>query len=47
VGSPDAVADQAGELLDAGVDGLVLTMVDADELEVVELAGRTLRSLFR
>jgi alkanesulfonate monooxygenase SsuD/methylene tetrahydromethanopterin reductase-like flavin-dependent oxidoreductase (luciferase family) len=47
VGSPDAVANQVGELLDVGVDGLVLTMVDAHELELVELAGRTLRSLFR
>jgi len=47
VGAPDAVANQVGELLDVGVDGLVLTMVDAHELELVELAGRTLRSLFR
>jgi alkanesulfonate monooxygenase SsuD/methylene tetrahydromethanopterin reductase-like flavin-dependent oxidoreductase (luciferase family) len=45
-GSPDAVADQVGELLKVGVDGVVFTMADADDLELVELAGTTLRSVF-
>jgi alkanesulfonate monooxygenase SsuD/methylene tetrahydromethanopterin reductase-like flavin-dependent oxidoreductase (luciferase family) len=45
-GSPDAVADQVGELLKVGVDGVVFTMADAGDLELVELAGTVLRSLF-
>jgi alkanesulfonate monooxygenase SsuD/methylene tetrahydromethanopterin reductase-like flavin-dependent oxidoreductase (luciferase family) len=45
-GSPDAVADQVGELLKVGVDGVVFTMAYADDLELVELAGTALRSVF-
>jgi alkanesulfonate monooxygenase SsuD/methylene tetrahydromethanopterin reductase-like flavin-dependent oxidoreductase (luciferase family) len=45
-GSPMSVGDQVGELLEAGIDGVVLTMADAQDLESVELAGATLRSLF-
>jgi alkanesulfonate monooxygenase SsuD/methylene tetrahydromethanopterin reductase-like flavin-dependent oxidoreductase (luciferase family) len=46
VGSPDAVAAQVDLLLDVGVDGVVFTMADAGDVDSVELAGRTLRSLF-
>jgi alkanesulfonate monooxygenase SsuD/methylene tetrahydromethanopterin reductase-like flavin-dependent oxidoreductase (luciferase family) len=45
-GSPDAVVDQVGELLKVGVDGVVFTMADAADLELVELAGTALRSAF-
>jgi alkanesulfonate monooxygenase SsuD/methylene tetrahydromethanopterin reductase-like flavin-dependent oxidoreductase (luciferase family) len=45
-GSPTCVGDQVGELLEAGIDGVVFTIADAQDLELVELAGATLRSLF-
>jgi alkanesulfonate monooxygenase SsuD/methylene tetrahydromethanopterin reductase-like flavin-dependent oxidoreductase (luciferase family) len=45
-GSPAAVAAQVAALVDVGVDGVVVTMADAHELELVELAGTTLRPLF-
>jgi alkanesulfonate monooxygenase SsuD/methylene tetrahydromethanopterin reductase-like flavin-dependent oxidoreductase (luciferase family) len=44
-GSPAAVAAQVGSLVDVGVDGVVVTMADAHQLELVELAGTTLRPL--
>lgn len=46
VGSPDAVAGQVDQLLGVGVDGVVFTMADARDVDSLELAGRTLRSLF-
>jgi alkanesulfonate monooxygenase SsuD/methylene tetrahydromethanopterin reductase-like flavin-dependent oxidoreductase (luciferase family) len=46
VGSPTSVADQVGALLEAGIDGVVFTMADAQDLESVALAGTTLRALF-
>jgi alkanesulfonate monooxygenase SsuD/methylene tetrahydromethanopterin reductase-like flavin-dependent oxidoreductase (luciferase family) len=45
-GSPAAVAGQVAALVDVGVDGVVVTMADAHDLELVELAGTTLRPLF-
>jgi alkanesulfonate monooxygenase SsuD/methylene tetrahydromethanopterin reductase-like flavin-dependent oxidoreductase (luciferase family) len=45
-GSAQSVADQVGELLEVGIDGVVFTMADAQDLELVEMAGTTLRSLF-
>jgi alkanesulfonate monooxygenase SsuD/methylene tetrahydromethanopterin reductase-like flavin-dependent oxidoreductase (luciferase family) len=45
-GSPTSVADQVGELLEVGIDGVVFTMADAQDLELVAMAGTTLRSLF-
>ena len=45
-GDPDTVAEQARVLLDAGLDGLVFNMPNADSLEHVSLAGRTLAQLF-
>ncbi|HEX4217113.1 MAG TPA: LLM class flavin-dependent oxidoreductase [Acidimicrobiales bacterium] len=45
-GWPDALADQVGDLLEVGIDGVVFTVADADDLELVEMAGTTLRPLF-
>jgi alkanesulfonate monooxygenase SsuD/methylene tetrahydromethanopterin reductase-like flavin-dependent oxidoreductase (luciferase family) len=45
-GTPTSVAVQVGELLEAGIDGVVFTMADAQDLELVAMAGTTLRSLF-
>jgi F420-dependent oxidoreductase-like protein len=45
-GDPDTVAEKARELLDAGLDGLVFNMPNAESLEHVSLAGRTLSKLF-
>jgi F420-dependent oxidoreductase-like protein len=41
-GDPDSVAEQAAAFLDAGIEGLTLTIPDVHDLETVELAGRTL-----
>ena len=41
-GTPDQLAEQAGEYLDAGLDGLIFNMLDAHEIEPVALAGETL-----
>jgi F420-dependent oxidoreductase-like protein len=46
VGDPDEVLRQAQELLDAGLDGLIFNLPDADDLDTVKLAGETLRTLF-
>ncbi len=45
-GSPAAVSGQIAALVDVGVDGVVLTMADAHDLDLVGLAGTTLRPLF-
>lgn len=45
-GDPDTVAEKARALLDAGLDGLVFNMPNAESLEHVSLAGRTLSKLF-
>jgi F420-dependent oxidoreductase-like protein len=44
-GDPDAVAEQARKLLDAGLDGLIFNLADAENLETVELVGETLHGL--
>lgn len=41
-GDPDSVAEQTQNYLDAGMDGLIFNMLDAQDIEPVELAGRTL-----
>jgi F420-dependent oxidoreductase-like protein len=41
-GDPDAVCEQVGAYLDAGLDGLVFNMHDAQDLDPVRLAGATL-----
>jgi F420-dependent oxidoreductase-like protein len=45
-GDPDAVSEQVGAYLDAGLDGLVFNMHDAQEIEPVRLAGQTLTAAF-
>ena len=42
IGDPGEVAAQVQELLDAGLDGVTLTLPDVHDLETVELAGETL-----
>jgi F420-dependent oxidoreductase-like protein len=45
-GDPDGVAEQAAAFVDAGIEGLTLTIQDVHDPEVVALAGRTLAPLF-
>ena len=42
---PDAVAEKATELLDAGLDGLIFNSPDAHDLETIALLGETLGPL--
>jgi F420-dependent oxidoreductase-like protein len=41
-GDPDEVAEQVSAFLEAGLDGLIVNMPDAHDLEAVALAGSTL-----
>jgi F420-dependent oxidoreductase-like protein len=45
VGAPDSVAEQVQAYLDAGLDGVTVTMPDVHELESVALAGETLSAV--
>ncbi|MGA2925090.1 MAG: LLM class F420-dependent oxidoreductase [Solirubrobacteraceae bacterium] len=45
-GDPDAVCEQVGAYLEAGLDGLVFNLHDAQNLELVRLAGETLTKAF-
>ncbi len=45
VGDPDSVCEQLGGYFDAGLDGMIFNMHDAQDLEPVRLAGKTLRGL--
>ena len=45
VGSPDRVAEEAQQLLDAGLDGLIFNMPHAEDVHAIELAGATLSKL--
>lgn len=45
VGDPDSVAAQVAEYLDAGLDGVTLSLPDVHDLETVALAGATLAPL--
>ncbi len=45
VGDPDTVAAQAQEYLDAGLDGITITMPDSYDVEMVTLAGETLSAV--
>ena len=40
-GDPDAVCEQVAAYFDAGLDGMVFNMHDAQDLGPVRLAGRT------
>jgi alkanesulfonate monooxygenase SsuD/methylene tetrahydromethanopterin reductase-like flavin-dependent oxidoreductase (luciferase family) len=42
IGDPGEVSAQVQELLDAGLDGVTLSMADVHDLETVALAGETL-----
>jgi F420-dependent oxidoreductase-like protein len=44
-GGPEEVAAQAQAFLDAGLDGLTITLPDVHDLETVQLAGETLGAL--
>jgi len=44
-GTPDEVGAQARELREAGLDGLIVNLPDAYDLETVALAGETLSRL--
>jgi F420-dependent oxidoreductase-like protein len=41
-GGPDSVLDQVEGFLEAGLDGMLISLPDAHDLEPIELAGRTL-----
>ena len=46
LGDPDVVCEQISAYLDAGLDGLVFNMHDAQALDPVRLAGTTLTNAF-
>ena len=41
-GDPDSVAEQVDAFMEAGLDGMLISLPDAHNLETVELAARTL-----
>jgi F420-dependent oxidoreductase-like protein len=45
VGDPDSVAEDAQAVLDAGIEGLTISLPDVYDLSQVDLAGRTLSPL--
>ena len=45
VGDPDGIGEQAQALIDAGMEGLTLSIPDVHDRETVALAGRTLAPL--
>lgn len=45
VGGPDRIAKQALQLLDAGLDGLILNTPCMEDPETIDLAGKTLAGL--
>jgi len=45
-GDPDSIAEQASAFIDAGIEGLTVTIPDVHDLEAVELVGKTLGPLF-
>ncbi len=44
-GDPDTVTERVQEFLDAGLDGMIFNMPDAQDLEPVALAGETLAKM--
>ena len=42
VGDPDSVAEQVDAFMEAGLDGMLISLPDAHDIETVELAARTL-----
>jgi F420-dependent oxidoreductase-like protein len=45
IGDPDGIGEQTQALMDAGIEGLTLTIPDVHDLETVALAGETLGPL--
>ncbi len=45
-GDPDTVAERAQALADVGIEGITISVPDVQDLEALELAGRTLGPLF-
>jgi alkanesulfonate monooxygenase SsuD/methylene tetrahydromethanopterin reductase-like flavin-dependent oxidoreductase (luciferase family) len=45
-GDPDAVCEQVATYFDAGLDGMVFNMHDAQDLRPIRLAGKTLTKAF-
>jgi alkanesulfonate monooxygenase SsuD/methylene tetrahydromethanopterin reductase-like flavin-dependent oxidoreductase (luciferase family) len=41
-GDPDSVAEQVDAFMEAGLDGMLISLPDAHDIETVELAARTL-----
>jgi F420-dependent oxidoreductase-like protein len=46
IGDPDSIAEQAAAFLDAGIEGLTMSIPDVHDLESVELAGKALGPVF-
>jgi F420-dependent oxidoreductase-like protein len=46
VGDPDTVGERVQALADAGIEGLTISMLDAYDLEELELIGRTIAPVF-
>lgn len=46
VGDPDTVVERAQALADVGIEGMTISLPDVHDLEAVELAGRTLGTVF-
>ena len=46
MGDPDSVCEQLAKYFDAGLDGMIFNMHDAQDLEPVRLAGKTLGTAF-
>jgi alkanesulfonate monooxygenase SsuD/methylene tetrahydromethanopterin reductase-like flavin-dependent oxidoreductase (luciferase family) len=46
VGDPDTIAEHVQARADAGAEGITISMPDVHDLEALELAGRTLSSVF-
>ena len=46
IGDPDTIAEQASAFLDAGIEGLTMSIPEVHDLESVELAGKALGPVF-
>jgi F420-dependent oxidoreductase-like protein len=46
IGDPDSIAEQASAFLDAGIEGMTISIPDVHDLESVELAGKALGPVF-
>ena len=46
VGDPDSVCEQLAKYFEAGLDGMIFNMHDAQDLDPVRLAGKTLSAAF-